>query len=46
MFGTDWPVLDFKRTMDELDKLEIRDTSKRKLSVENAVRVYGLENWV
>jgi hypothetical protein len=46
MFGTDWPVVDFKRAMEELDKLELRETAKRKLLVENAVRVYGLESWV
>ncbi len=46
MFGTDWPVLDFKRAMDELDRLELREAAKRKLLVDNAVRVYGLEDWV
>jgi hypothetical protein len=45
MFGTDWPVIDFARAMQELDKLELRETAKRKLLVENAVRVYGLEGW-
>jgi hypothetical protein len=45
MFGTDWPVVDFERAMQELDKLEIRETAKRKLLVENAVRVYQLEDW-
>ena len=45
MFGTDWPVLDFERAMQELDKLELRETAKRKLLVENAVRVYKLEEW-
>jgi hypothetical protein len=46
MFGTDWPVVDFKRAMEELDKLELREAAKRKLLVENAVRVYKLEDWV
>jgi predicted TIM-barrel fold metal-dependent hydrolase len=46
MFGTDWPVLDFERAIAELDKLEIRESSKRKLLVDNAVRVYGLESWI
>jgi len=45
MFGTDWPVLDFKRAMNELDKLDLRETAKRKLLVDNAARVYGLEDW-
>lgn len=46
LFGTDYPVLPFKKAMDELDKLELRETPKRKLLVENAVRVYNLEDWV
>jgi len=46
LFGTDYPVLPFKKAMDELDKLELRDVPKRKLLVENAVRVYNLEDWV
>lgn len=46
LFGTDWPVLPFKAAMDELDKLELRDQPKRKLLVENAVRVYKLDDWV
>ncbi len=46
MFGTDWPVVDFKRAMEELDKLELREGPKRKLLVENAARVYGLESWI
>ena len=45
LFGTDYPVLPFKKAMDELDKLELRETPKRKLLVDNAVRVYGLEDW-
>ncbi len=46
MFGTDYPVVGFKRAIDELDKLELRETPKRKLLVENAARVYGLEDWI
>lgn len=46
LFGTDWPVVDFKRAVEELDKLELREGPKRKLLVENAVRVYQLEDWV
>jgi predicted TIM-barrel fold metal-dependent hydrolase len=46
LFGTDYPVVDFRRAMEELDKLELRDGPKRKLLVENAARVYQLENWV
>jgi hypothetical protein len=46
MFGTDWPVVGFERAMRELDELELRETAKRKLLVENAARVYKLEDWV
>ena len=46
LFGTDWPVVDFKRAMQELDKLELREGPKRKLLVENAARVYKLELWL
>lgn len=46
LFGTDWPVIDFKRATDDIEALELREGPKRKLLVENAVRVYKLENWV
>ena len=46
MFGTDWPVVGFERAMRELNELELREAAKRKLLVENAVRVYKLEDWV
>jgi hypothetical protein len=46
MFGTDWPVVDFKRATDDIEALELREGPKRKLLVENAARVYKLENWV
>ena len=36
----------FERALDELDKRDIRETPKRKLLWDNAVRVYGLEEWV
>lgn len=46
LFGTDWPVVDFKRALQELDKLDLRADPKRKLLVENAARVYQLEKWL
>lgn len=46
LFGTDYPVIGFKRAIEELNKLELRETAKRKLLFENAVRVYNLEDWV
>ena len=42
MFGTDFPVLGFKRTMDEIDGLGLRPDSRRKFLRDNALRVYGL----
>lgn len=46
LFGTDWPIIGFERAMREIDALELRDGPKQKLLRDNAVRVYGLEDWV
>jgi predicted TIM-barrel fold metal-dependent hydrolase len=43
LFGTDFPVLDFGRTMREIDELGLRPASKRKFLRDNVARVYGLE---
>ena len=43
IFGTDYPVLDFKRTRDEIEALELRPEPKRKLLRDNAIRIYKLE---
>ena len=42
MFGTDFPVLGFKRTMDEVRGLNLRPEPLRKFLHDNAARVYGL----
>ena len=42
LFGTDYPVLDFVRTREEIEALGLRDEAKRKLLRENAIRVYRL----
>jgi len=42
MFGTDFPVLDFGRTMDEIAALGLREESLRALLRDNALRVYKL----
>jgi predicted TIM-barrel fold metal-dependent hydrolase len=42
IFGTDFPVLDFARTMKEIDALDLGDVPRRKLLVENTARIYGL----
>ena len=46
LFGTDWPVIDFKRAVDEIEELGLKEEVKKKLFWENAIRVYGLEDWV
>ena len=46
LFGTDWPVIDFERTVKEIDALELREGPKKKLLFDNAVRAYGLQDWV
>ena len=42
LFGTDYPVLDFVRTREELESLGLREEAKRKLLRDNALRVYKL----
>ncbi len=44
IFGTDFPVLDFERTLTEIDALGLEKNSKRKLLRENALRVYRLNH--
>lgn len=43
IFGTDFPVLDFKETMRQIDELELRPVPKQKFLRENAIRIYGLD---
>lgn len=43
IFGTDFPVLDFARTMAEIDALELPEVPKRKFLRDNAIRIYKLE---
>jgi len=42
IFGTDYPVLDFKRTRDEIEALGLRPEPKKKLLRDNALRIYKL----
>jgi predicted TIM-barrel fold metal-dependent hydrolase len=42
IFGTDFPVLDFGRTMDEIRALDLKPQNLQKLLRDNAVRVYKL----
>lgn len=43
IFGTDFPVLDFGRTIDDIDGLGLRDAPRRKLLRDNVLRIYGLD---
>lgn len=43
LFGTDFPVLDFEKTMRQIDDLGLRPEPKRKLLRDNAIRVYKLD---
>lgn len=42
LFGTDWPVIDPRRAIAEIDGLGMRDTSKAKMLRGNALRVFDL----
>ena len=42
MFGTDFPVLQFKRTREEVEALGLRPEALRKFLRDNALKVYGL----
>ena len=43
IFGTDFPVLDFKRTVRDIDALGLRPQARRKLMRDNVLRIYNLE---
>ena len=43
MFGTDWPVIDPIRAVDEFNNLNFKDSSKELVLRENAVRVFNLD---
>ena len=42
MFGTDFPVLDCKRTVDEIAGLGFKPEVRKLLLRDNALRVFGL----
>jgi uncharacterized protein len=44
LFGTDYPVLAFKRTIDEIDALGLKPASKQAFLRDNALRVYGFNS--
>jgi predicted TIM-barrel fold metal-dependent hydrolase len=43
IFGTDFPILDFKRARDEVEALGLKPIAKQKLLRDNAMRLYGLD---
>ena len=43
LFGTDFPVLGFRRTMDEVLGLNLRPDPLRKFLRDNALKVYGVK---
>jgi hypothetical protein len=43
IFGTDFPVLRFGRTVAEIDGLGLKPGARRKFMRDNVLRVYGLE---
>ena len=43
IFGTDFPVLDFERTQNEIEDLGLREESLRLFLRDNVVRIYGLD---
>ena len=42
LFGTDWPVIDPERAVQEIDDLGFRDDAKQMLMRDNALRVFNL----
>jgi predicted TIM-barrel fold metal-dependent hydrolase len=44
IFGTDFPILAFERTREEIEALQLREKPKTKLLRENVLKVYGLED--
>jgi predicted TIM-barrel fold metal-dependent hydrolase len=43
IFGTDFPVLGFERTMREIDDLDLKPDVRRKFLRDNVTRIYGLD---
>ncbi len=44
MFGTDWPVVDPRRAMKEVDEHNFRPTAKAKILRNNAIKVFKLKD--
>ena len=44
IFGTDFPVLEFKKTIDDIDALGLKSEVRKKLLRDNVIRIYGLDS--
>ncbi len=42
MFGTDWPVIDPVRAVEEIENIKFKDESKKLIMRDNALRVFNL----
>lgn len=42
LFGTDWPVLTVDRYLEQFDALDLEPESRRKILLDNALRLFGL----
>ena len=45
LFGTDWPVIDPERAVQEVDALKMKPECKRMLMRDNALRIFRLPGW-
>ena len=43
MWGTDFPLIDHAESLEQIDALDLRETSKAKLLHDNAARIFGLD---
>jgi hypothetical protein len=44
IFGTDFPVLSFKRTIDEIGTFDLKPTVRRKFMRDNVLKLYNIED--
>ena len=44
LFGTDFPVLRFERTVDEINEAKLKSIVRRKFMRNNVIKLYGLED--
>jgi predicted TIM-barrel fold metal-dependent hydrolase len=42
IFGTDFPIIDFQRAIDDIAALDLKPEVRRKFLRENVRRIYGL----